>query len=307
MIRVYPGYTEPATIVFKPAEGYRILSYSFEAISNWNKSYTHTFDRGDTVYSVTPSAWTTVSDSVAHDSLVFKLTASNNDIWSDMMIYYASGSIDFTIVKKPVIKTFTYDISKDGAWTNTDDVSGLYSTWTSNDGLVSITSDAVNGSGQHIGFGIYAGTTLRCFPGAKQPATIAITAAKGYLVSGYYLYAESNGYHSWTTTLTRDDGTVYSLTNAAWVAICDSTLHKTVSFKLASSDNDLWSDFWIYDVTDYQYITIQTDPDPTGIENAVVTDETVVNDNAVYDLQGRRVLNPQKGIYIRNHKKFILK
>ncbi len=31
------------------------------------------------------------------------------------------------------------------------------------------------------------------------------------------------------------------------------------------------------------------------------------NNDAIYDLQGRRVLNPTRGVYIRNGKKYIVK
>ena len=41
----------------------------------------------------------------------------------------------------------------------------------------------------------------------------------------------------------------------------------------------------------------------TGIENAEVT---IQNSAFIYDLQGRRVENPGKGIYIRGNKKVVL-
>lgn len=47
----------------------------------------------------------------------------------------------------------------------------------------------------------------------------------------------------------------------------------------------------------------------TGIEVPTVEEETVrkvMNDDFYYDLSGRKVLNPQKGIYIRNGKKMIV-
>lgn len=47
--------------------------------------------------------------------------------------------------------------------------------------------------------------------------------------------------------------------------------------------------------------------DAAGIEN-VIGAETRQDDNAIYDLLGRRVTNPLPGtIYIRNGKKFVLK
>jgi hypothetical protein len=304
MIRCYPGVTQPSTIMMVPAKGFKIAKYSFSAISNWNKSYTHTVDRGDTIFSVTTAAWTTIEDSVARDTVKFKLKSSNNDVWSDMMLYDDSGAAMVYLVKEPI----TYDLSADGTWSNPDNVSGLFSTWTSKDGLLTITSDAVNASGQHIGFGIYNSTYLRCFPGSSQPATITMKAADGFEIVNYYLYAESNNFHSWTTTLTRDDNKVFSLTNAAWVEVSDSVAHKSVSFKLASSDNDPWSDMWIYYANGYQYITIQRVSSTTGIQNVPTTTvEKSTENNAIYDLQGRRVLVPRKGIYIVNGKKVLYK
>jgi hypothetical protein len=304
MIRCYPGVTQPSTIMMVPAKATN-RQYSFSAISNWNKSYTHTVDRGDTIFSVTTADWTTLEDSVARDTVKFKLTSSNNDVWSDMMLYYATGAAMVYLVKEPI----TYDLTPMGTWSNPDNLSGLFSTWTSKDSLLTITSDAVNTSGQHIGFGIYNSTYLRCFPGSNQPATITMKAADGYEIVNYYLYAESNNFHSWTTSLTRDDNKVFSMTNAAWVEVSDSVAHNSVSFKLASSDNDLWSDMWIYYASGYQYITIQrASSTPTGIQTIPTTNvEKSTKNNAIYDLEGRRVLVPRKGIYIVNGKKILYK
>jgi hypothetical protein len=133
-------------------------------------------------------------------------------------------------------------------------------------------------------------------------------AADGFEIVNYYLYAESNNFHSWTTTLTRDDNKVFSLTNSTWVEVSDSVAHKSVSFKLASSDNDPWSDMWIYYANGYQYITIQRVSSTTGIQNVPTTTvEKSTENNAIYDLQGRRVLVPRKGIYIVNGKKVLYK
>ena len=43
----------------------------------------------------------------------------------------------------------------------------------------------------------------------------------------------------------------------------------------------------------------------TGISNAAV--ETTEDDGTYYNLQGVRVMNPQKGIYIKNGKKIVIK
>ena len=51
-------------------------------------------------------------------------------------------------------------------------------------------------------------------------------------------------------------------------------------------------------VTDYTNLT-------DGIQTVVYEPST--NDHAVYDLQGRRVTTPTKGLFIRNGKKFFVK
>lgn len=60
----------------------------------------------------------------------------------------------------------------------------------------------------------------------------------------------------------------------------------------------------IYDKGDYKYTYINIIPATTGINNITTTENTK---NEVFDLQGRRVLNPTKGVYIVNGKKVVLK
>lgn len=52
------------------------------------------------------------------------------------------------------------------------------------------------------------------------------------------------------------------------------------------------------------YILVRT-VDPSGISEVKTSKN--VDDETTYDMQGRRIDNPQKGIYIRNGKKFIVK
>lgn len=51
--------------------------------------------------------------------------------------------------------------------------------------------------------------------------------------------------------------------------------------------------------------SIDADDITTGVEN--VLENVVVGDGAIYDMQGRRVTEPTKGIYIQNGKKFLVK
>ena len=55
---------------------------------------------------------------------------------------------------------------------------------------------------------------------------------------------------------------------------------------------------------DVQTFSIELDGEPTSIRS-FKTD--VVNGKAIYDLSGRQVKNPRKGVYIRNHQLFIIK
>ncbi len=52
-------------------------------------------------------------------------------------------------------------------------------------------------------------------------------------------------------------------------------------------------------------VTAKSTPKPTGI-HAIQYLKTE-SDGAIYNLQGQRVLNPQKGIYIQNGKKYVMK
>ena len=56
---------------------------------------------------------------------------------------------------------------------------------------------------------------------------------------------------------------------------------------------------WLYVMN----LTLCNDDEYMGISNA----ETAVKNGAVYDLSGRKVVNPVKGIYIQNGKKFVVK
>lgn len=56
---------------------------------------------------------------------------------------------------------------------------------------------------------------------------------------------------------------------------------------------------WLYVMN----LTLCNDDEYMGINNA----ETAVKNGAVYDLSGRKIVNPVKGIYIQNGKKFVVK
>ena len=49
------------------------------------------------------------------------------------------------------------------------------------------------------------------------------------------------------------------------------------------------------------------DDETTGIKEIVSEEENTIDDDVIYNLSGVRVTNPQKGIYIKNGKKYIIK
>ena len=78
----------------------------------------------------------------------------------------------------------------------------------------------------------------------------------------------------------------------------NATLHVPSSAVDAYKAADVWKDFKeIIALTD-------DDPKPTGIDKIVITEN---NNGVFYDLNGRRIENPSKGIYIRNGKKIVVK
>jgi hypothetical protein len=71
---------------------------------------------------------------------------------------------------------------------------------------------------------------------------------------------------------------------------------------------------WIPESTGSRTLSITFDDETTGISNLNVTDRSASPlgssknlNNEVYDLQGRRVMNPQKGLYIVNGKKVFVR
>ncbi|MBQ7513191.1 MAG: hypothetical protein IJS95_02235, partial [Prevotella sp.] len=54
-----------------------------------------------------------------------------------------------------------------------------------------------------------------------------------------------------------------------------------------------------------EFLTIDFGGEVTGINEVI--EVKGVNDNSWYDLQGRRVAQPKKGLYIVNGKKVVLK
>ena len=86
-----------------------------------------------------------------------------------------------------------------------------------------------------------------------------------------------------------EDGAIFTVYNLKGYKLSDQ-----VKSRLAFVEKG-----WFYMMN----LTLCNDDEYMGISNA----ETTVKNGAVYDLSGRKVVNPVKGIYIQNGKKFIVK
>ena len=86
-----------------------------------------------------------------------------------------------------------------------------------------------------------------------------------------------------------EDGAIFTVYNLKGYKLSDQ-----VKSRLAFVEKG-----WFYMMN----LTLCNDDEYMGISNA----ESTVKNGAVYDLSGRKVVNPVKGIYIQNGKKFIVK
>ena len=137
------------------------------------------------------------------------------------------------------------------------------------------------------------------------PGTWTMTAGKGYRIVGFY----ANLYNGSSTkcTYTINGGEEQPLNTWAYnaVSLKDQNLDKlTIVIKSATGSS---VELYMYnDVDAYKrfYVAVCEGDAATGIKN--VETETK-EDNKIYDLQGRQVTNPHKGIYIVNGKKRVIK
>jgi hypothetical protein len=132
---------------------------------------------------------------------------------------------------------------------------------------------------------------------ADKEAVFALSTVVKYLTNNFSFYREDK-----TTTMStgKGDYTQENITNEK-----NETIGKRITFAAADEDRTIF--FKLSTVNAKFY------PDPviwkivcgdnTGIEVEEVTPETAV----IYDLMGRRVENPGKGIYIINGVKRVIK
>jgi hypothetical protein len=171
-----------------------------------------------------------------------------------------------------------------------EETSGYYQKWVSEDNLVTITTTG------YFETSMFASQNfLRTYPG-----TLTFKAADGYKICGIKACInENNGVT--TTSWTYEDGTSDAFT--AWKYNYVKKAFDSQTVKIVQAGNSD-KEILIYDKGDYKYTYINIKPATTGINNVTTTENTK---KEVFDLQGRRVLNPTKGVYIVNGKKVVLK
>ena len=98
-----------------------------------------------------------------------------------------------------------------------------------------------------------------------------------------------------------DWGTLFLNGNQFWYSTGST---KMKAFRAYFNFNDLLADF--EDNYEARRITMSFD-EATGISATLNDKGEMINDNAVYDLQGRRVVNPGKGVFVKDGKKIIIK
>ena len=149
--------------------------------------------------------------------------------------------------------------------------------------------------------------TYRCSAGTIGYATEAITvttleAGKYYIVAGTFQCSDAN-LESVEFTFSINDETVGSVshvTYSTWpIAYTTDEFEVTSSSELVLDAFDGAARIGV----DYLYIVQTEEYESTGIQN-VATEST---DGSYYSLQGIKVENPAKGLYIQNGKKVILK
>ena len=134
-------------------------------------------------------------------------------------------------------------------------------------------------------------------------------AAKGYIYNEKYaLLAGGEERTPVTVTYNKDvqavslsfDG-IYKTATATTVLRGYKIVESGTVVKLQKSSTQCW-ELELVAVEENEDLSVELYP--AGIESVV---EVVDNDNVIYDLQGRKVVNPTKGVYIQNGNKVILK
>ena len=200
--------------------------------------------------------------------------------------------------------TTYYGLASDGAWSLADTLQSqgdiYYRTWVSNDSLVTITFDGYVYDYRNYDAEKYTGYY------DVMPGDITINCKDGYHVD--QLIWQGGAVYDVILVMNNDEPIAVldtTATSYSWIQVDKNEVNPLV-LTVQCASGDYTGNLQMYDPSaNYGYIKVIPDT-PTGI-NSVATEKKALKDDAWYDLTGRRVATPGKGIYIRNGKKFVVK
>lgn len=196
---------------------------------------------------------------------------------------------------------------KDGTLAGKYSSYSYYDTWTSEDSLLTITFGGMAWwTDAQEGYDTYY---------FVLPGTVTIKAAEGYQIDSLLwqgwadedtiIVAYENNVLTWIDHTDDNGGYIY-LKGEGLKGMNELPL------QFISKNDSANADFQFYDDGSYEYAyigisKIQEEPtdDPTGITK--VDKQAQRKDDAWYDMTGRRVATPGKGVYIRNGRKYVVK
>lgn len=197
------------------------------------------------------------------------------------------------------VDTLFYSL-KDGSFSEPNATyPNYYKSWTSEDSLLHISFP---------GYIYYKGSGNWYYILAGQKVTF--TCNEDYRLVDIY----SNGYaNDDSIYFYHDDSYCWMQDSAAWDYIYfNASDSMSYSFYILDVAEDLYGNFGLYDdgetdpKTAYTLFSI-VPATATGISNVKQAEPIQKRDDAWYDMTGRRVATPGKGVYIRNGRKYVVK
>ncbi len=261
------------------------------------------------------------SESVSNQNFKF---ANTNDNWADIAGFTAYGSLSGTSIEFVLDQTFvdlfhqgyvgiqgmTFTLSTVKLLTTDNSVIPI--TFPSGKTLISYSSDnyldfsGVDGLEAYIVTGgkTHESASLKQISEyvANQGLILKGTAGKTYEVP-VIASASSSGDNFLIGSASGNTvgaNSVYVLSDGKFCLFKGTEIPAGKAYLLKS---DVEGDSWITDADTHELTLVIGDDDATAIKNIKVGTE----DNVYYDLQGRRVLYPTKGLYIVNGKKVVIK
>ena len=280
VLGVINGY--PSSVVIPEKVTYESVEYSVTSIGE------HAFDGCSDLTSITiPNSVTSIGEGAFSNCGLTSITIGNSVTSIGNYAFYQCSGLTSISIPNSVKSIGRYafqectsftSITIPNSVTTIDDYAFYYCT-----GLTSVT---IPNSVTNIGDGAFnvcfALTTVIIGSGIKEITKAAFVLCTN--LADFYCYAES--------VPTTDDDIFYNS------SIGNATLHVPSNAVDAYKAAAVWKDF-------KEIVALTNDdPKPTGIDKIVITDN---NKGVFYDLNGRRIENPSKGLYIRNGKKVIMK